>query len=105
MIYFGPNFLLQPVNGGFDVRVLCVIIQPPKPTFLLYEILDGLTNRRIGVVGAVHLRCVDVLTAFMSLSHKVTASSSSSSCVVMSVSILVRLLFSVLCSRLDYLDL
>ena len=38
LIYFGPNFLLQPVNGGFDVRVLCVIVQPPKPTFLLYEI-------------------------------------------------------------------
>ena len=42
---------------------------------------------------------VDVSTAFMSLSHKVTASSSSSSCVVMSVPILVRLSFSVLCSR------
>ena len=42
---------------------------------------------------------VDVSTAFMSLSHKVTASSSSSSCVVMSVSILVRLSFSVLYSR------
>ena len=44
---------------------------------------------------------VDLSTAFMSLSHKVAASSSSSSCVVMSVSvsILVRLSFSVLCSR------
>ena len=40
---------------------------------------------------------VDVSTAFMSLSHKVTASSSSSICVVMFVSILVRLSFSVLC--------
>ena len=29
---------LQPVNGGFDVRVLCVIVQPPKPTFLLNEV-------------------------------------------------------------------
>ena len=38
LIYFGPNFLLQPVNSGFDVRVLCAIVQPPKPTFLLYEI-------------------------------------------------------------------
>ena len=38
-------------------------------------------------------------TAFMSLSHKVTTSSSSSSCVVMLVSILVRLSFSVLCSK------
>ena len=38
-------------------------------------------------------------TAFMSLSHKVTASSSSSSWVVMSVSILVRLSFSVLCKK------
>ena len=42
---------------------------------------------------------VDVSTAFMSLSDKVTANSSSSSCVVMSVSILVRLSFSVLCCR------
>ena len=42
MIYFGPNFLLQPVNGGFDVRVLCVIVQPPiKPTFYLDEVQDG----------------------------------------------------------------
>ena len=41
---------------------------------------------------------MDVSTAFMSLSHKVTASSSSSSCVVMFVSMLVRLSFSVLCS-------
>ena len=38
LIYFGPNFFLQPVNGGFDVRVLCVIVQPPKPTFLLDEV-------------------------------------------------------------------
>ena len=37
-IYFGPNFLLQPANGGFDVRVLCAIVQLPKPTFLLDEI-------------------------------------------------------------------
>ena len=67
MIYFGPNFLLQPVNSGFDVRVLCVIIQPPKPTFLLDEISDGLTNRRSGVVAAVHLRCgcVDCLHEFV----------------------------------------
>ena len=36
---------------------------------------------------------------FMSLSHKVTASSSISSCMVMSVSTLVRLSFSVLCSK------
>ena len=42
---------------------------------------------------------MDVLTVFMSLSHKVTASSSSSSCGVMSVSIVVRLSFSVLCSK------
>ena len=38
---------------------------------------------------------VDVSTAFMSLSHKVTGSSSSTSCVVMSVSMLFRLSFSV----------
>ena len=45
---------------------------------------------------------VDVSTAFMSLSHKVTASSSSSSCVVMFVSMLVRLSFSVLCSKSSF---
>ena len=43
-----------------------------------------------------------MLTAFMTLSHKVTASSSSSSCVVMSVSILVKLSFSVLCSKSSF---
>ena len=42
---------------------------------------------------------VDVSTAFKSSSLKMTASSSSSSCVVMLVWILVRLSFNVLCSR------
>ena len=42
---------------------------------------------------------VDESTAFMSLSHKVTASSSSSSCAVMLVSVLLRLSFSVLCNK------
>ena len=45
---------------------------------------------------------VDVSTAFMSLSHKVTASSSSSSCVVMFASMLDRLSFSVLCSKSSF---
>ena len=45
---------------------------------------------------------MDVSTAFMSLSHKVTASSSSSSCVVMFVSMLDRLSFSVLCSKSSF---
>ena len=45
---------------------------------------------------------MDVSTAFRSLSHKVAASSSSSSCVVMFVSILVRLSFSVLCSKSSF---
>ena len=59
----------------------------------------------IGDLGLLQLCTlgVDVSTAFMSLSHKVTASSSSPSCVVMSVSILVRLSFSVLCSRSSFL--
>ena len=52
--------------------------------------MGDLGSLRLYVLG------VDVSTAFMSLSHKVTASSSSSSCVVMSVSILFRLL-SVCC--------
>ena len=43
--YFGPSFLLQLVYGGFGVRVLCVTVQPPKPTFFFDEIQDGLTNR------------------------------------------------------------
>ena len=38
LIYFGPNFFLQHVNGGFDVGVLCAIVQSPKPTFLLDEV-------------------------------------------------------------------
>ena len=38
LVFFGPNFFLQLVNGGFGVRILCVIVQPPKPTFLLHQI-------------------------------------------------------------------
>ena len=66
-IYFGPNFILQLVNSGFDVRVLCVIVQVPKPTFLICEIQDGLTNRRFGVVAAAHFRCgcIDCLHKFV----------------------------------------
>ena len=50
----------------------------------------------IGDLGLLRLYVsgVDVSTAFVSLSHKVTASSSSSSCVVMSVSRLIGLYFS-----------
>ena len=33
---FVPNFLLESVNGGFDVGVLCVIVQPPK-LFCLFK--------------------------------------------------------------------
>ena len=54
----------------------------------------------IGDLGSfrLYLLGVDVsTTAFMSLSHEVTASSSSSSWVDMSVSILFRLSFSVCC--------
>ena len=52
---------------------------------------------RIGDLGSLRLYTlgVDVSTADMSLSHKVTASSSNSS-------ILVRLFFSVLCSRSSF---
>ena len=42
---------------------------------------------------------VNVSTAFMSLSHKVTTSSSISSCEVMFVSILAKLSSSVLCCK------
>ena len=67
MIYFGPNFFLLLVNGGFDVRVLCVFVQPPKPTFFLDEVQDGLTKKRFGVVAAVHFRCgcIDCLHEFV----------------------------------------
>ena len=67
LIYFGPNFFLQLVNGGLDVGVLCVVVQPPKPTFLLDEVQDGLTNRRFGVTAAVHFRCgcIDCLHEFV----------------------------------------
>ena len=96
-----PSLLRKVSNGGFDVRVRCVIVQPPKPTFLLDEVQDGLANRDLGSLRLYTLG-VDVSTAFMSLSHKVTASSSSSSCVVMFVSMLVRLSFSVLCSKSSF---
>ena len=58
----------------------------------------------IGDLGSLRLYTlgVDVSIAFMSLSHKVTASSSSSFCVVMFVSMLVRLSFSVLCSKSSF---
>ena len=48
-------------------------------------LICALGSLRVYVLG------VDVLTAFMSLSLKVTASSSSSSCVVTFVSVLLRL--------------
>ena len=38
LVYFGPNFLLQLVYGGFGVSILCVIVRPPKPTFFFDEI-------------------------------------------------------------------
>ena len=58
----------------------------------------------IGDLGSLQLYTlgVDVSTAFMSLSHKMTASSSSWSCVVMFVSMFVRLLFSVLCNKSSF---
>ena len=37
-IYFGPNFFLQPVDGCLSVRILCDVIQPPKPTSFFYEV-------------------------------------------------------------------
>ena len=47
--------------------VLGVIVQPPKPTFLLNEVQDGLTNRRFGVIATVHFRCgcIDCLLEFV----------------------------------------
>ena len=45
VVYFGPNFRVQLVCGVFCVRILCVIVQPPKPTFFFDEIEDGLTYR------------------------------------------------------------
>ena len=58
----------------------------------------------IGDLGSLQLYTlgVDVSTAFMSLSHKVTTGSLSSSCVIMFVSMLVRLSLSVLCSKSSF---
>ena len=82
MVYFGPNFFLQLVNDGVGVRILSAIVPiGDLGSFWQYDL------------------GVDESTAFMSLSHKVTASSSSSSCVIMFVSILLRLSFSVLCNK------
>ena len=50
---------------------MCVIVQPPKPTFLLDEIWDGLTNRRFGVVAAVHFRCGCVDCLSMAIRNKI----------------------------------
>ena len=38
IVYFGPNFLLQLVYGGFGVRILSAIVQPLKPMFFFDEI-------------------------------------------------------------------
>ena len=38
LVYFGPNFLLQLVNGGFSVGILSAIVQTPKPTFFFDKI-------------------------------------------------------------------
>ena len=65
---------------------MCVIVQLPKPMFLLDEIQDGLTNRRFGVLAAVRVDCLHEFVTF----------------VVMFVSILVRLSFSVLCSKSSF---
>ena len=45
LVYFGPNFLLQLVYGGFGVRILCIVVQPPKPMFFFDEIQDSLADR------------------------------------------------------------
>ena len=86
LVYFGPNFFLQLVWGGFGVRVLGVIVQSPKDRFFFESRMALL----IGDSGSLRQYVLgeDVSTALMSLSHKVTASFSSSSCLVMSVSIL-----------------
>ena len=68
---------------------------------LRFSLMRSRTAWLIADLGSLRLYTlgVDVSTAFMSLSHKVTASSSSSSCEVMFVSMLARLSFSVLCSN------
>ena len=65
---------------------------------LRFSLMTSRMALLIGDLGSLQLYVsgVDVSTAFMSLSHKVTASSLSPSWVVMSVSILFRLSFSVL---------
>ena len=43
--FFCSNFFLQLVYDGFVLRILGVIVQPPKPLFFFNEIWGGLTNR------------------------------------------------------------
>ena len=71
---------------------------------LRFSLVRSRIARLIGDLESLRLYTlgVDVSTAFMSLSHKVTASSSSSSCVVMFVSVLVRLSFIELCSKSSF---
>ena len=38
LVYFGPKFLLELVYGAFGARIMCDIVQPPKPTFFFNEI-------------------------------------------------------------------
>ena len=68
---------------------------------LFFPLMRSKMALLIGDLGSLRLyvSAVDVSTAFTSLSHRVTASSSSSSRVVMPVSILFRPSFSVLWSN------
>ena len=80
----------------------CVLLY--SPLSLRFSLMRSRMAWLIGDLGSLRLYTleVDVSTAFMSLSHKVTASSSSSSCVVMFVFMLDRLSFSVLCSKSSF---
>ena len=71
---------------------------------LRFSLLRSRMAWLIGDLGSLRLYTlgVDVSTAFMSFSREVTASSSGSSCVVMFVSMLVRLSFSMLCSKSSF---
>ena len=82
---------------------LCVLLY--SCLSLRFSLIRSRMAWLIGDLGSLRMYTlgVDVSTAFMSLSHKVTASSSSSSRVVMFVSMLVRLSFSVLCSKSSFI--
>ena len=96
LISFCNLFMVDLVIGS------CVLLY--SRLNLRFSLMRSRMSCLIGDLGSLRLYVsgVDVSTAFMSLSNKVTANSSSLSWVVMPMSILVRLSFSVLLSKSSF---